>query len=727
MKNNYVKIREINICGIHNPGLVFFGKKIADYEEIQVYADGKKIKYESRQYGSIDDFLITCDLPKSTKNVEIFVKLKRGKKLIRSLKNSKMRRILNKISYLFGRKLINRIIVFIKHICIVIKRGIRFAWKQHHFLIPPALWKKYIKLFISKIKYRGKHFYNPLDKEEYNKWIEESEEETEYKNLKYKPLISVVIPVYNVSRKLLSECLDSILNQKYTKFEVCLADDCSTNKETIDTLKEYENKDKRIKVVYRKQNGHISNASNSALEIAKGEFVAMMDNDDVIPENALYEMVLALNNNKKIDFIYTDEDKLDLDGRRCDPNFKPDYSPDSLLSSNYFCHFTLLRTSILKEIGGWRTGYEGAQDYDLFLRFVEKTTPDKICHIPKLLYRWRKVEGSTSMAIDNKGYAVERGKKSVEEALKRRKIKGIVHVHEKVPYYWIEYEIPKKKPLVSIIIPTRDYADITEDCLKSIYEKTTYDNFEIILANNNSEKEETFKLFDKYKKEHSNFKVVDINTEFNYSNINNIAVNNSKGEYIILLNNDTTVITPNWIELMLGYAMQNHIGTVGAKLLYPDDTVQHAGVILGLGGVASHAFLSASKDDVGLYGRLSVPYNYAANTAACLMISKKKFKEVNGLNEDLKVAYNDIDFNLKLLQKGYYNVLVPMVKLYHYESKSRGLDTTSEKYKRFLNESEYMFKTWGDILNNDPFYNKNLSKKGCFVLDKKIKGVTQDV
>lgn len=718
MKNNYVKIKDINICGIKNPGLVFLGRKTAEYEEIQVYADGEKVSIESRQYGSLDDFLITCNLPKNVKIVEIYVKLKRGKKLIMVLKNSKIKRMANKLSYLFGRILINRIIVLIKHIFIVIKKAIRFAWKQHHFLIPPALWKKYIGAFIYKIKNSGSDFYNPFIIEDYNKWINAYEEKTEYKQLKYKPLISIVIPVYNVSKKLLSECLDSILNQKYTNFEVCLADDCSTNKETIETLKEYQKKDKRIKVVYRKENGHISKASNSALEIANGEFVAMMDNDDIIPENALYEMVLALNKNKNIDFIYTDEDKLDLVGKRCDPNFKPDYSPDSLLSSNYFCHFTLLRTSILKEIGGWRAGYEGAQDYDLFLRFVEKTTPNKIYHIPKLLYRWRKVEGSTSMSIDNKGYAVERGKKAVEDALKRRGIKGIVHIHESIPYYWIEYEIPKKKPLVSIIIPTRDYADITEDCLKSIYEKTTYDNFEIILANNNSEKEETFKLFDKYKKKYKNFKVIDINTEFNYSNINNIAVANSKGEYIVLLNNDTTVITPNWIELMLGYAMQKHIGTVGAKLLYPDNTVQHAGVILGLGGVASHAFISAHKNDVGIYGRLAVPYNYAANTAACLMVSKKKFNQVHGLEEDLKVAYNDVDFNIKLLKEGYYNVFVPQVELYHYESKSRGLDTTSEKYKRFLLEQDYMYKKWKKEIDNDVFYNPNYSKRGCFVLDK---------
>lgn len=718
MKNNkYIEIKDIDVCGVNNSQLVFFGKKLKKYDEILIYYNKKSLKYDLKQYGKIDEFLINCDVPKESGIIEIYVKKGSSKYFIYSLKNTKIKRLKNKFTSILRRV---NVFIYIKHFFIVIGRGIRFAWRQYHFLIPPRMWYKYLKLFIFKIRYRGNYLYNPFIKSEYQSWIKENTKESSYEKLKYNPLISIVIPVYNVSKKLLSECLDSILNQEYKNFEVCLADDHSTNKETIDTLRSYQKKDKRIKVVFRKENGHISRASNSALEIVKGEFVAMMDNDDVIPKNALYEMVKKLNENKSIDFIYTDEDKLDLDGTRCDPNFKPDYSPDSLLSSNYFCHFTLLRTSILKEIGGWKVGYEGAQDYDLFLRFTEKTTPDKICHIPKILYHWRKVEGSTSMAIDNKNYAIERGKKAVEDALKRRNIKACVHVHDKVPYYWIEYALPNKKPLVSIIIPTKDYADITEDCLKSIYEKTTYDNFEIILANNASEKPETFRLFEKYKKKHKNFKVIDINTEFNFSYINNEAVKKAKGSYIILLNNDTKIITPNWIELMLGYAMQKHVGTVGAKLLYPDNTVQHAGVVIGLGGVAAHAFINSRRDNPGMYGRLSVPYDYAANTAACIMISKKKYNEVGGLEETLKVAYNDIDFNLKLLEKGYYNVFIPMVELYHYESKSRGLDTTSEKYKRFLKESQYMYEKWGKYIENDPFYNVNLSKKGSFMLDKKI-------
>ena len=580
------------------------------------------------------------------------------------------------------------------------------------------MWKKYFRDFITRIKVKDLNlYYNPFNTTDYNKWLAKNEKNEEYIEPKYKPLISILIPVYNIGREYLEDCINSILNQSYDNFEICLVDDKSTNEETISTLKEYEEKDKRIKVKYRKENGHISRATNDALKMAKGEFVALMDNDDTIEPTALYEMVKVLNNNKKIDMIYTDEDKINLKGLRCDPNFKPDFAPDTLLSSNYICHFTLLRKFIVDEIGGERVGFEGAQDYDLFLRFTEKTSRDKIYHIPKVLYHWRMVPGSTSMEIDNKSYALERGRKAVEEALERRKIKGVVKICSDCPYYYIEYDI-SSNPLVSIIIPTKDLAEITDKCLNSIYEKVTYKNFEIILVNNRSEKKETLEMFEKYKKEHDNFRVIDADMEFNYSKINNIAAKESKGDYLLLLNNDIEVITPNFIEVMLGYAMQNHVGAVGAKLLYPDGTVQHGGVIIGLGGIAGHAYTNVDGKAVVWGGRLSVPSDYGAVTAACLMIEKKKFFEVDGLDENIRVAFNDIDFNLKLLDKGYYNVLVPMVKLYHYESKSRGMDNTSEKYKRFVQEVNTMTEKWGDKLPNDPFYNPNYSLRRSHMLDK---------
>lgn len=595
-----------------------------------------------------------------------------------------------------------------------IYRGTKNSWKKYHFLAPPKVFKKHLKYLWNIVTEREPLYYDPFNVEQYNSWLDETRTKARRIKLKYKPLISVLIPVYNVEGKYLRECLDSILAQTYENFEICIVDDASTKKETIDVLRRYEN-NKKIKVHFRKKNGHISRATNDALKMASGEFVALMDNDDVIPKNALYEVAKILNQDKKIDMIYTDEDKINIDGRRCDPNFKSDWAPDSLLSSNYISHLGVLRKSIMDDIGGFRVGYEGAQDYDLYLRFTEKT--DRICHIPKVLYHWRMIPGSTSMENGSKSYALERGKKAIEDALRRRKISGIVRIAEGCPYYYIEYAI-KSKPKVSIIIPTRDLADITRKCLQSIYEKTKYKNYEVVVVNNNSEKEETFALFDEYKKAHDNFKIIDANFEFNYAKINNLAVKGASGDYLILLNNDVEVITPKWIEILLGYAKQKHIGAVGAKLIYPDDTVQHGGVILGL-GVASHAYVDVPRDAIVWGGRLSVPYNYSAMTAACMMVEKTKWEEVNGMEEKLKVAYNDVDFCLKLLEKGYYNVFVPMVELYHYESKSRGKDNTSEKKKRFDFEQDYMRKKWKKRIDNDEFYNPNYSRLKYYKLDKK--------
>ena len=594
-------------------------------------------------------------------------------------------------------------------------RGCRKMWKEYHFLVPPRVFKKNMRYAWNMIRGVNALCASPFDKVQYNKWLERNVEKVELLPLEYTPLISVLIPVYNVDGKYLKECVDSVLEQSYEKIEICIVDDASSKKETLSTLKEYENNE-RIKIKYRNKNGHISKATNDALKMASGEYVALMDNDDVLDKNALYEVAKALNKNKKIDFVYTDEDKLDIDGKYCDPNFKSDFAPDSFYSSNYISHLGVLRKSIVLEIGGFREGFEGAQDYDLYLRFVEKTSPSRIYHVPKVLYHWRMIPGSTAAEISNKGYALERGKKAIEESLERRAIKGKVKIAKDCPYYYIEYALVKK-PKVSIIIPTRDLAETTEKCLKSIYDKTTYKNYEVIIINNKSEEKGTFELFDRYKTEHDNFKVIDANFEFNYAKLNNLAVKECSGEYIILLNNDTEVITPNWIELMLGYASLGHVGVVGAKLLYPDNTVQHGGVLLGI-GVASHAFVGEFRDAVVWGGRLSVPYDYSAMTGACMMVSRKKWQEVCGLDEKLKVAYNDIDFCLKLLEKGYYNVFVPMAELYHYESKSRGADTTPEKKARFDWEQDFMYKKWNKRIKNDEFYNPNYSRKMWYKLDK---------
>ena len=708
---DFISIKRQVITGVKNPLLTIEGTCSKKNVSFIVLEDGDEIEYTRYNTAEKDGFGLSAVLKFDSKYIKVYA-LDGDKRFL--IFNSKMS-LFNRVSHKL-ESMVTSIYTLLKAFFVTLKKGIKYFWDDYHFLVPPKLWGKYLKDFIHRVKERGvKYYREPNDINEYNDWISEYEVTEEEEELEYKPLISVLIPVYNVSYNLLAKCIDSILNNTYQNFEICLVDDASTNEETLKALDDYEKKDVRVRVKHRKENGHISRTTNDALKMAKGEFVALVDNDDEITPNAFYEFVKALNNNKKLDFIYSDEDKLNENGRRCYPNFKPDFSPDTLLSSNYICHLTMIRKSLVEEVGGFEVGLEGAQDHDLFLKCTEKT--NNIYHIPKILYHWRIIPGSTADKIDNKSYALEMGRKSVENALKRRGIDAEVVIDEPSIHYIIKYKI-KKEPLVSIIIPTKDYADITRTCLESIYKKTTYKNYEIILMNNNSEKQETFDLFEEFKNKHKNFKVIDANYEFNYSRINNEAVKHSKGEYICLLNNDTEVISPDWLTVMVSYAMQDHIGCVGPKLLFPDDTVQHGGVIIGLGGIASHAYMGNYKDDLGDYGRLRVPYNYAAVTAACLVVKKSKYLEVKGLEENLKVAYNDIDFNLKLLEKGYYNIFVPQVELHHYESKSRGYDTTPEKYERFKKEEEFMYEKWNKYIENDPFYNPNYTKQRWFKIEK---------
>lgn len=712
-KKDNIRIDFVELNGIKNPQIVIQGKSYVDFPTFKLYMDGVSVEYKEFPLSEPSLFLLKATIPATTKIVTLSLVDGTEEKEVLKLRNTLLKRIvqkLKKIVFLFIKKCVSLIKV--------IKRGVKFLWREHHFLVPPRLWGKYAKRVIYRLNNHFDEYYDPMNIGDYNKWLETNSINCEVEKLDYNPLISVLIPVYNVVPNLLLECVDSVLNQVYENFEICLVDDASTNEDTKRALKEVEKKDKRIRVMYRDKNGHISQTTNDALKMAKGEFIALVDNDDTISKYALYENVALLNEHRDADFIYSDEDKIDLKGRYCYPHFKPDFSPTTLMSLNYICHFSVIRKSIVEKVGGFEVGLEGAQDHDLFLKISEVT--DKIYHIPKILYHWRMIETSTSMNISNKDYASDKGKIAIENALKRRKLKGTVRKDPLSTYYIVDYEL-KKEPLVSIIVPTRDYAETLETCLKSVYDKTDYKNFEVIVVNNNSEKDETFKLFDKYKKEHKNFRVLDANFEFNYSKLNNMAVDISKGEFICLLNNDTEVISPDWLKTLVGYASLPYAGAVGPKLLFPDDTVQHAGVILGLGGVASHAYLGKSKDDLGLFGRLRVPYNYGAVTAACLVVKKEKYLSVGGLEEDLKVAYNDVDFNIKLLKKGYYNICTPQVMLHHFESKSRGLDTTSEKYKRFQKESKFMYDKWKDILLNDPFYNKNFAINYWFVLDKKNK------
>ena len=698
------------VYGLKNPTVIIVLIRQNLDGDYVLYADGKEIKYSIRNVQIENKIAIKAPVGDCAV-VTLAYKDGENEQIICQLKNTFPLRLKNK-SFAMIKNFKNKILAFKN----LIVHGCGVLWKNYHFIIPPREWIKILKKIVKRLKQGSVVYYgNPFDKYDYNEWIKNYEVIPEITELEYKPLISILIPTYNIGAKYLSQCLDSVLGQTYDHFEICIADDCSTNQETLSVLKYYENKDSRIKVVYRKENGHISKATNTALEIATGEYVGLLDNDDLLAPHALFEVVSVLNKDRTVDMIYSDEDKLDLNGKRCDPNFKPDYSPDTLLSLNYICHFTVIKKELMEKVGGFEVGLEGAQDSDLFLKVSE--TAKNIKHIPKILYHWRMIPGSTSMDISNKDYATDKGMIALENALKRRHIKGIVHKDPVSTYYQIEYV--HDEPKVSIIIPTKDHADITENCLKSIYTKTTYKNFEILLVDNNSEKAETLELFEKYKSQYDNFKVIEAKMPFNYSKINNLAIKQSDAEIIVLLNNDTQIITPEWLTIMVGYALQKHIGAVGAKLLYPDYTIQHGGVIIGLGGVASHAYIGEKRNFTGMFGRMRVPYNYAAVTAACLAIQKSKYDEINGLEENLTVAYNDVDLNLKLLEKGYYNVFLPQVELLHHESKSRGLDTEGEKYKRFMREESYMHNKWEKYINKDPFYNENFTRKYWFVLDKK--------
>ena len=584
----------------------------------------------------------------------------------------------------------------------LIKKSLYFAWHRHHFLIPPSAMKKYIKSFI-KILRRGGTSSNLIDNQKcYQEWLEKNNNHIEIKKFSYNPLLSVIIPVYNVKREYLVECLESILKQSYPNFEIILIDDNSSNIETLNTLKEYENNSK-IKIKYRKTNGMISVASNDGIKLAKGEFLVLVDNDDKLDQNAFYYLVEALNKDKTLDFIYTDEDKMDIHGKYFEPHFKPDYSPDTLMGMNYICHLSCLRTSLVREVGGFRKEYDGSQDYDLFLRILDKTK--KIYHVPRILYHWRETPSSTSLALGNKSYAYIAGKKALEDTLKRRNIKGEVLDNPTSSTYLIKYK--HDNPKVSIIIPMKDKVNLTKVCIDSLYNKNTYQNFEIIIVDNNSTEEETLNYFNALKKEHDNVKILTIKEEFNYSRLNNLAIKETTGDYILLLNNDTEVLDKDFLDYMVGYASRDHVGCVGLKLLYKDLKVQHAGVVLGYGGVAGHIFVTASNKDIGIFNRLSMPYDYSAVTAACLLVKKSKYLEVGGFDENLKVALNDVDFNLKMLKKGYYNVCLNNISLLHYESKSRGYEVTKEQIERFQKEQDYMKKKWGKELENDKYFSSN--------------------
>ncbi|WP_086313941.1 glycosyl transferase, group 2 family protein [Enterococcus sp. 7F3_DIV0205] len=551
----------------------------------------------------------------------------------------------------------------------------------------------------------------------YPSWLERTEHfdfeqiKAEISAFHYQPKISIAMPVYNVEEKWLRRCIDSILIQDYSNWELCMADDASTDPKVKELLTDYSDSDERIKVVFRPENGHISEATNSALALATGEFVALLDNDDELPRIAFYEVVKALNENPELDLLYSDEDKIDMEGNRSDPSFKPDWSPDLLLGTNYISHLGVYRRTILEEIGGFRKGYEGSQDYDLVLRFTEKTTSKRIKHIPKVLYHWRMLPTSTAVDQSSKGYAFEAGLRAVQDALVRREIKGHATHGRANGLYDVYYDIESEE-LVSIIIPTKNgYKDVKR-CVSSIIEKTTYPNYEIIIADNGSTDEKMEELYASFKERlNDRFRVLVIDIPFNFSKINNIAAKDANGKYLLFLNNDTEVINADWLKLMVSFGQQERIGCVGAKLLYPNNTIQHAGVILGLGGIAGHGHYGYPHGDLGYFGKLALNVDYLAVTAACLLMKKQDFDAVSGFEEDFTVAFNDVDLCLKVKELGRDNVWLHEAELYHFESQTRGYDDKGKKKKRFEKEKAMMEHKWSTLIDDDPFYNPNLTRE----------------
>lgn len=621
---------------------------------------------------------------------------------ISSSKVLKIARLLRKIRKLFSPTGARYIIRLVKKVIFILRY---LGFKE---------FTRYVKRYIRK------HFLlredSTPDTYEYALWlrnntpsIEEYERiKQEASNFTYQPKISICMPVYNVEERWLRLAINSVLNQIYENWELCIVDDASTQKHIKPLLEKYSQKDARINVVYSPVNQHISLATNKAFEIATGEFVSLMDNDDEIPPNALFEFVKVLNKNPELDLIFSDEDQLDMDGQRCNPLFKPDWAPNTILSMMYTTHLSIYRRALALKIGGMRQGYEGSQDYDFVLRFTEQTTSDRICHIPKVLYHWRRIPGSTAESYTAKPYAQIAAKKALEDTLIRRNIKGKILNGLTPPSFRLKREIIGD-PKVSIIIPTYNRQDLVKVCIESIKEKSSYNNYEILLIDNNSNDPESLQYFEKLK-EDPVIKVLKYNKPFNFSAINNFGAAHASGDHLLFLNNDTEVINQDWIEAMLEYSQLPEIGAVGAKLLYPNDTIQHAGVILGIGGVAGHSHKDAQRSDSGYMGRILVAQDLTAVTAACMMVKKSLFLEVGGFNEkDLSVAFNDVDFCLKIYDRGYRNIYTPFAELYHYESVSRGYEDTPEKIARFEREANYMLKHWHKYLKSDPNYNPNLT------------------
>ena len=561
-----------------------------------------------------------------------------------------------------------------------------------------------------------------LEDKEYDRWFqvmrasrEELAAQREEK-LTVSPKFSIIVPLYHTPQAYFRSMVQSVLDQSYQNWELILVNSTPEDAALSRAVTVWCRYDSRIQAVTLTDNLGIAGNTNAGIRKASGDFIAFMDHDDMLEPDALYCYAKELNKNPETDLFYSDEDKIgESDNVHFYPHFKSDFNPDLLCSNNYICHFLAVRTSLLKEVGGLDDRFDGAQDYDLIFRLTEKT--DRIYHCPRILYHWRSHSESTSAAQGNKSYAITAGADAINAHYARIGRKAEAQIGPVDGWYTSRYELTGH-PLVSILIPNKDHIEDLDTCVQSLLDRLTYDQFEIIVIENNSTEPETFAYYKKLESLDERIRVVFWDREFNYSAINNYGASFARGEYLLLLNNDVELITPDMLERMLGYCMREDVGMVGAKLLYNDHTVQHAGVVVGVGGLADHAFKGIHEEDPGYMGRASVTQDVSAVTAACLMIPKAVYEEVGGLDETFQVAFNDVDLCLKVRQAGYLIVYDAEVKLYHYESKSRGAEDTAERFSRFSREMQQLNNRW-NILNSrsDPYYNPNLSYTKCYRLD----------
>ena len=564
-----------------------------------------------------------------------------------------------------------------------------------------------------------------------NKATEKELQEQRKNPPEHGPLISIVVPVYRTPEIYLREMMESVMEQTYGNWELCLADASPRGEqlrqdlkkikgrktrdavmkipdgdtELTSVIREYQLKDSRIRYEILKENKSIAENSNAAMEMATGDFVGLLDHDDTLEPNALYEVAGKICEDDRVDVVYTDEDKINSKGtKHLTPNMKPDFNLDLLRSNNYICHLFVVRRILMEKVGGFRKEFDGAQDYDFILRCTEEA--EKIAHVHKVLYHWRTHEKSTSDNPESKIYAFHAGRRAVEAHLQRLGIQAEVEETCDLGYYRVKYPVIGS-PMVSILIPNKDQLQTLKKCLKSIWEKTEYTNYEILIIENNSTEKETFEFYKKIDGRH-HVRVLYWDKEFNYSAINNFGATQAKGEYLLLLNNDTEVITKGWMKELLSHCQRPEVGMVGAKLYFPDNTIQSAGTIIGMGGMADHAFVNMDRKKSGYMHRASIQVDMSGVTAACAMVKRSVYEEVHGLEEKLTVAFNDVDLGLKIVTAGYLIVFDPYAELYHYESKSRGVN--DEKKERHAREVKYTQEKWADFLAaGDPCYNQNLT------------------